>query len=166
MIQPYSESVVGNIDSIFVMVIKSGADLESAILEAAEREGITCGVILSGVGSIDKVALANPRKTHSGALSLSYMKMQGRVELLSLQGNISRGIPITQPTAEMREDSINVHLHAMVSDVDGRVFGGALHSGNVVGRQVELIVASIGGVDMKRVPDPVSKRAMIVLKSL
>jgi len=52
----------------------------------------------------------------------------------------------------------------MVSDKDGRVFGGSVASGNIVWRQVELVIAKIGGVALRREPEARTKLTKLVLK--
>lgn len=150
----------GRIEEVLVLAIGAGSDLKSAIEEVARKENVASGIVLSGIGTLKKAVLRNP-KTDSMPPEVSLIEMDGPVELLSLEGNISVGIP-EEPGAE-GEGSINVHLHAVVSNKEGRAFGGSMASGNIVWRQVELVIAKISGVALKREREPRTKLTKLVL---
>jgi len=75
----------GRIDGVIVLAVDAGSDLKSAIEEAAKRENITSGVVISGIGTLEKVVLRNP-KTGSMPPEISLVRMDGPVELLSFRG--------------------------------------------------------------------------------
>jgi predicted DNA-binding protein with PD1-like motif len=155
------ELMEGRIDRVLALVVESGGDLKSSIEEAAKSEGITSGAILSGIGTLERAVLRNP-KTGSIPPEVSMIRVEGPVELLSLEGNISIGPP--EGSGAEGAESINAHLHAMVSDRDGRVFGGSLAPGSIVWRQVELLIAKIGGIALKRELDPKTKLTRLTIK--
>ncbi len=150
----------GKIDEVIVAVVEAGGDIKSAIEEVARKENITSGIVLSGIGTLRRAVLRNP-KTYSMPPEVLLIEIDGPVELLSLEGNISIGIP-EEPGAEGGE-SINVHLHAVVSNKEGRTFGGSVASGNIVWRQVELAIARISGIALRREREEESKLTRLVL---
>jgi len=152
----------GRIDAIKVAAFGPGSDLRSSIEEAVQKEGITSGAIISGIGTLEKMVVANIK---SGSIppEISLVKIDGPVELLSVAGNIS--LEAKQGADGKTKESVNIHLHVWVSDKKGRVFGGSLASGSIVWRQVELVIAQIGGVAMKREQDS-QKMMKLVLKKV
>ena len=150
------DSLSGSIKRIVVLTINAGSDLKVTLEEAVRRERITSGAIISGIGTLESMIFANI-KSGSMPPEVSHVKMGGPMELLSLGGNIS---------LEVKGDgheSINIHLHAWCSDKEGRVFGGSLGAGNIVWRQVELVIAEFDGLDLRREID--EKKVMkLVLK--
>ncbi|MEM2364527.1 MAG: DNA-binding protein [Candidatus Bathyarchaeia archaeon] len=151
----------GKIDEVIVAVVEAGSDIRSAIEEVAKKEGLASGIVLSGIGTLKRAVLRNP-KTDSIPPEVSLIEIDGPVELLSLEGNISIGIP-EGPDARGGE-SINVHLHAIVSNKEGRTFGGSVASGNIVWRQVELVIARISGIALRRELEQKTKLTRLVLR--
>ncbi|MEM2882343.1 MAG: DNA-binding protein [Candidatus Bathyarchaeia archaeon] len=151
----------GKIDEVIVAVVEAGGDIKSAIEEVARNENIASGIVLSGIGTLRKAVLRNP-KTDSMPPEVSLIEIDGPVELVSLEGNISIGTP-EEPGAEGRE-SINVHLHAVVSNKEGQTFGGSVASGNIVWRQAELAIARISGVALRREREQKTGLTRLVLR--
>jgi len=135
-----------------VVTVESGSDLVENLEEVAKKENLRNAVVLSGVGSLNKASFRNIETTpRSGADAgsrlltkgpkMTVKNLDGPMEIISLEGNITRD----------EEDRPVLHLHGMVSDEEARVFGGALNKGCEVSRQVEIFIAEIDGVDVRRV---------------
>jgi len=136
----------GKIERILALTIGSGSDLRSAVEEAITKGGIRCGVIISGIGTLEKMVFTNMK---SGAVppEVSLVSIDGPMELLSLGGNIST--EVKGPSGNGKE-SISLHMHAWCSDREGHVFGGSIGSGNIVWLQVDVVIAEIGGLAFRR----------------
>jgi predicted DNA-binding protein with PD1-like motif len=136
----------GKIERIVALTISSGGDLRSAVENAVKKEGIRCGVIISGIGTLEKMVFTNMK---SGAVppEVTLVNMEGPMELLSLGGNIS--LELKEESGKAKE-SISVHMHAWCSDKEGRVFGGSIGAGNIVWLQVDVVIAEIGGLAFRR----------------
>ena len=137
-----------------VVTVESGRDLLETLEEAARREGLRNAAVLSGVGSLNKVAFRNiettpGRSADAGSQLLTkgpkmaLKNLTGPMEMISLEGNITRD----------EDDKPVLHLHGMVSDEEARVFGGALNRGCEVSRQVEIFILEMDGLDLKRLID-------------
>ncbi len=67
------------------------------------------------------------------------------MELLSGQGSIGQG----------KNEEIFIHLHAVVSDKEGKIRGGHLVEGaNPVLITSEIVIVEVEGVKMRRIYDP------------
>jgi len=140
------DSLSGKIERIVALTIGSGSDLRSAVEEAVRKEDIRCGVIISGIGTLEKMVFTNMK---SGAIppEVSLVSIDGPMELLSLGGNISTEVKEQSGKAK---ESISLHMHAWCSDKEGRVFGGSIGAGNIVWLQVDVVIAEIGGLAFRR----------------
>jgi len=138
-----------------VVTVESGSDLVETLEEVAKKESLRNAVVLSGVGSLNKASFRNIETTPrsdadagSGLLTkgpkMTVRNLRGPMEIISLEGNITRD----------ENDQPVLHLHGMVSDEEARVFGGALNKGCEVSRQVEIFIAEIDGVDVRRLLNP------------
>lgn len=119
-----------------------GDDLRRALetFVAANRQ--TAAFVLAGIGSLRlaRVRLAGAETT---------LDLDGDLELLTLSGTIA--VP-------------GSHLHASVSDADGRVIGGHVAYSCIVRTTAEVLLASLPGWDFTREPDPRTGWAELVTR--
>ncbi len=91
-----------------------GADLFESLTEIVQRENIRLGRI-SGIGATTHAIVAyydqNTKKYNS-------LEFSGGMEILSLSGNVS-----------IRDEKPFVHVHILLGDAKGNVFGGHLLPG-------------------------------------
>jgi predicted DNA-binding protein with PD1-like motif len=116
--------------------IGPGEDLRAAIARYIHDERITAGVIVSGVGSLASVTLrlAGARPEHQPMLERT-----AEFEIVSLNGTVGHD---------------QMHIHAAVSDTEGRVWGGHLKDGCLTKTTVELAILEDPNQDFVRRPDP------------
>ncbi|MEE4298689.1 MAG: PPC domain-containing DNA-binding protein [Pseudomonadales bacterium] len=115
-------------DAIRILRLHPGADLRRALEQAARRPAAAPAFLLSGIGSLD-----GARLRPAGAEGT--LEVRGDLEILTLAGSLSRQ---------------GVHLHASVSDADGRVFGGHVLPGCRVRTTAELVLADLHGQQLAR----------------
>jgi len=116
--------------------VKIGADLLAAIEEAIEAEGIRAGVIVSGLGALEKAVFRNlrwfPKNYPVTPQDRIYLEMEQPMELVSLMGWI----------APKKGGGVEIHAHFSASTVeDDRIvtLGGHLTEGTVCG--IKVVVA-------------------------
>ena len=63
---------------------------------------------------------------------------EGTFEIVSLTGTVEAG---------------NSHLHISISDAEGKVFGGHLKMGSIIGITAEVVIGELDGLNFKRVLD-------------
>ena len=98
-----------------------GEDLREQLQAVVRQHGVEAGFVLNGAGSLSVAFLRL-----AGAQEAR--ELRGDLELLSLSGSIATN---------------GVHLHASVSDAEGRVLGGHLCPGSVVRTTVEVLLAAL-----------------------
>jgi predicted DNA-binding protein with PD1-like motif len=91
-----------------------GSDLYDSLTELVQKENIKLGRI-SGIGATTHAVVAyydqNTKKYNS-------LEFSGGMEILSLNGNVS-----------LRDGKPFVHVHILLSDAEGKVYGGHLLPG-------------------------------------
>lgn len=108
-----------------------GADLRRALEAALADGGLEAGFVVCGIGSLAQASLRP-----AGAAQA--LECDGPLEVLTLSGTLS----------------INgSHLHASLSDADGRVLGGHLGYGCRVRTTAEVLLAGLPGWCFRREPD-------------
>lgn len=111
-----------------------GVDLRAALDEFRFPDGSCSGFVIAGLGS-----LSDPVIRFAAAVDGTVVP--GPVEIIAMSGSLSAD---------------GAHVHVCVSDAQGRVFGGHLCPGSVVRTTVELMVAKVPGVQLRRQFDPVT----------
>jgi len=124
-----------------------GTDLIPGLLAQCADAGIRYGYVASLIGSLSRVRFMYVRRDPSGRMGAAYVdpvEREGPFELLCGQGTLGSAA----------DGSPVLHLHAVLCDPDGRIFGGhILESGNTVLATVEAAVRETRGVHMVRGPD-------------
>ena len=114
----------------YVMRLDKDEEIIETLKNFCSTKQIALGWV-SGIGAVNRVALGlfeTKPKRYAGE------ELAGDFELTSLSGNITT----------MNKD-VYLHLHATVSDLQHKTYGGHLNSA-VVSATVELIVVSVEGV--------------------
>lgn len=119
-----------------------GDDLQAAIEQRVADAGIGAAYVVAGMGSLSTVRLR-----FAGVPELA--TFHGDFEILTLTGTLSPDGP---------------HLHASVSDAEGRVWGGHLGSGNIVRTTAEILVAVLPTWSFTRELDPASGYDELVVR--
>ncbi len=107
-----------------------GTDLRQEIERVVSEKGIQAGVLLAGVGSLQKahLRLANAEK---------YYDSEADFEIVSLTGTVSEN---------------GCHIHISVSDDTGKTIGGHVSEGNIVRTTAEVVIGVVEAV-YRREPD-------------
>lgn len=121
----------------FVKRLYSGDDLKLSVLELAQKNHVTAGLVICAVGSLSYVRLRMPVRNKR----MVYKTWRGHFEIVSLIGTVS-------------QDGSHGHLHLSFSDHTGHVYGGHLEEGCLVRTTVELTLGTIGSMVFKRSVDP------------
>jgi len=108
-----------------------GADLRRVLEDTLAATVAKAAFVLAGVGSLSEASL---RWAGEGMSS----KLDGPLEIVTLAGSLSPD---------------GAHLHACVSDGQGRVFGGHIAYGCVVRTTAEVLVAFLPGWTFSREHD-------------
>jgi predicted DNA-binding protein with PD1-like motif len=112
--------------------LRPGDDLRRQLEHILEKAGLTAAFVLAGIGSLHT---ANLRLAGVDAP----MTIEGDTEVLTLSGSLSAN---------------GGHLHASVSDAEGRVWGGHVGYGCIVRTTAEILVALLPTWRFEREPDP------------
>ncbi|MCX8189149.1 MAG: DNA-binding protein [Nitrososphaeria archaeon] len=131
---------------ILVARLKTGSDLLLSLKEIVEKNGISAGVILSGVGLLEKACIRNVKVIPERFPILDehriIVSFNGPLEILSLSGNIS-----------LTENKPSLHVHATLSYYNGasiKVVGGHVIEGCKIFSFAEIIIMEIDNILMKK----------------
>ena len=122
--------------------IGPGQDLRAALDALVVQHGVEAAFVLQGIGSLSVARLrfaGRPECT----------ELVGDLEILTLGGSLSPDGP---------------HLHASVSDADGRVTGGHVGPGCIVRTTAEVLVALLPQHRFRRELDPATGFAELFVK--
>jgi len=122
--------------------VKEGSDLLLGIKEAVQREGIASGVIISGIGALNKAIFRNlkvfPEQFPVRREDRIYLDIDSPMELVSLGGWI----------ASSGDGEVEIHAHFSASTVKGdsvSTLGGHLTEGTIAGIKVVVAIAVLEG---------------------
>lgn len=119
-----------------------GDDLRGALQALLRQRGQHAAHVVAGIGS-----LVDARLRWAGADAV--VTVDGPSEILTLSGTVGAD---------------HAHLHASVSDAQGRVFGGHVVPGCVVRTTAELLVAWLPGWRFDRAFDPATGFPELVVR--
>jgi len=115
-----------------------GADLLESLTQFVRKEKITAGRI-SGIGATTHAVIAYYDQNQKKYLS---MEFPGGMEILNLHGNVS-----------IRDGNPFVHVHILLGDPQGKVFGGHLMPGTKLWA-FEAIIDEFDGEELSRAEEP------------
>lgn len=118
--------------SFLFLKLGPGQDVRKELSTFCEKNKISAGAIISGVGSLKQVRL---RKANSE----SFYEATEPHEVLTISGLISEA---------------GVHIHLSIADQNARVYGGHLSEGNSVFTTLELVIANFDNIEFAREFDP------------
>jgi predicted DNA-binding protein with PD1-like motif len=141
----------GKIGRIVMGKFKIGVDLLDGIEELARTENVTTGVILSGIGALQRAIFRNakimPPDYKMEDKYRVYIDINSPLELLSLNGWIATSI----------KGELNIHAHFSASTVvDERVItlGGHLTKGTITSIKDVVVIGVIEETNIKAALDP------------
>lgn len=103
---------------VFALRLKPGADLKLEIARFAKEKNIYAGFVITCVGSLKKASL---RMANIKTIA----NFSGPFEIVSLAGTIAQN---------------GLHLHAALSDGDGKLIGGHVKEGCIIFTTAEIVI--------------------------
>ncbi len=125
------------------MRLSPGSRLREAIYDTAEKHHIKAGIILTCVGSLEKlnIRLAGAEK---------FFSKTEKYEIVSLTGTFN--------------DKREGHFHISVADKAGNCYGGHLLANNIIATTAEIVIAIIPETSFHRENDPKTGYKELVIK--
>jgi len=130
---------------------KPNADLLVAIEAALAKEGISAGVIVSGLGALKKAVFRNlkwfPRTYPVTPSDRLYLEVENPMELVSLMGWI----------APKKGGGVEIHAHFSASTVENEsivTLGGHLTQGTICGIKVVIAILVLSDAQVYAAEDP------------
>lgn len=127
----------------YAIRLHPGQDLREEIDKFVKSENIQAGCILTCVGNLQKAIL----RMADAKIIRTY---EGTFEIVSLVGTVESG---------------NSHLHVAISDTEGRVLGGHLKNGSIVGVTAEVVIGELEDTTFTRVFDKETGYEELVVKN-
>jgi predicted DNA-binding protein with PD1-like motif len=141
----------GKINRIVMGRLKIGVDLLTGIEELAQKEKVRTGVILSGIGALERAIFRNakimPPDYKMEDKYRVYIEINSPLELLSLSGWM----------ATTDKGELNIHAHFSASTVvDNKVItlGGHLTKGTITSIKDVVVIGVIEESNIKAALDP------------
>jgi len=137
----------GHLSKVVMIRVLPGSDIIEGIEEVCHNLDIKSGAITCCIGSLRRASLliAVPMNSKIGAGYSDPKVIKGPLELLSGQGSIG----------QEEGGEIFIHLHGVISNKEGNVYGGHLIKGkNPALITCEVMVSRVEGIHMIRAYDP------------
>ena len=129
---------------VIVARVKPGSDLLRSLQKISAKEGITSGVIVSGVGLLKQARLRNckslPVEYPITDINRAFLSFEKPLEILSISGNVT-----------LAEGESLIHAHLTLSSVEGdeiTVIGGHLIEGCKIFGFSEFVILELEGLEM------------------
>jgi len=129
---------------VHVFRLKPNQPLREEIDKYVKEHNIKAGVILTCVGNVTKAVLRM-----ADSVTIKTYADKDSYEVVSLVGTVESG---------------NSHLHMSISDKDGKVFGGHLKNGTIVGVTAEIAIGELSDKEFVRVMDKNTGYKELVVK--
>jgi predicted DNA-binding protein with PD1-like motif len=127
----------GHVAEVIALRLDQGEDVLSSVETAAREHEIHTGVVISGIGTLDRARLHY--STHTGFPSKNeFVDYEGPIELLSIDGIIA---------------NFKLPLHTCISIKD-RTYMGHLEPGCRVLYLAEIAIARLEGIRLGRRKNP------------
>ncbi|MFQ5820022.1 MAG: PPC domain-containing DNA-binding protein [Candidatus Heimdallarchaeota archaeon] len=150
----------GKSGKVLVARIKPENDLLQSICSLVEKHEVKSGVILSGVGLLQRARLRNcksiPNEYPITDANRSYLTFEKPLEILALSGNVHEV-----------EGKSGVHAHITLSYVEEDkigVVGGHLIEGCIVFGFAEIIIMELEEIDMGKTLDAETKTLQLFVR--
>lgn len=130
---------------VHVFRLKPGQLLREEIDDYVKVHKIKAGVILTCVGNLKSAVLRM-----ADSVTAKTFSDKGTYEIVSLVGTVEFG---------------NSHLHISISDKIGRVFGGHLKKGSIVGITAEIVIGELENMKFERKLDENTGYEELIVKT-
>jgi predicted DNA-binding protein with PD1-like motif len=135
----------GKIGKIYVFRISEDEDLADAVKKRAEENGVKAGMFIL-IGSLKEAMLGYYKEGKYHPIHLD-----GPLEIVSCMGNIA---------VDESNETI-VHAHIVVSNEEGKAFGGHLMKNSIVGATAELVMIEVANTVLRRALDEKTKLKLL-----
>ncbi len=146
----------GRMGKIIAGKLMPETPLIPGIEQMCKDAGMTSAIVLSAIGSLQNAYLSVARTIPENKLGAGRgdpFRIEGPLELVCTDGIVG-----TDP--EMGEE-LAIHLHGIVTDPEGRAFGGHfVREGNPVLITMEVVIGQFDGIQMIRKFDPESEMTL------
>lgn len=126
-----------------------GDGLMEGIKAACEKAGVKGGTVTSCIGSLKKTAYTYVKSDSANASGVAYRD--------TIVTDLPNEVICAQGTVGLRNGEVDVHLHALMCDVDGKIFAGHMMPGCAVCVTMEISIAIAEAGELFRDLDPVMK---------
>lgn len=116
---------------VYALRLRPGQDLRQELEKFTKEHGIKAGFVITTVGSLRKASLRLADRSEATGF-------EGKFEIVSLVGTLAQD---------------GVHLHASISEGEGRTVGGHLVEGCLVYTTAEIIIGEATGMEFRRETD-------------
>lgn len=116
---------------VYALRLRPGQDLRQELERFTKERGIKAGFVITTVGSLRKASLRLADRSEPTGF-------EGKFEIVSLVGTLTQD---------------GVHLHASISDGEGRTVGGHLVEGCLVYTTAEIVIGEAKGMEFRRETD-------------
>ena len=119
---------------VIAIRLKPGEDLKQSLLRYCIDQEIDAAYMLSCIGSLRQAAIRFANKPKGTVF-------EQPLEIVSLEGTLSQ---------------YGIHLHIVVSDIEGQVIGGHLMDGSNIYTTAEIVLGVVPNTIFKREIDPLT----------
>lgn len=116
---------------VYALRLRPGQDLRQELERFTKERGIRAGFVITTVGSLRKASLRLADRSDATGF-------EGKFEIVSLVGTLTQD---------------GVHLHASISDGEGKTVGGHLVEGCLVYTTAEIVIGEAAGMEFRRETD-------------
>jgi uncharacterized protein len=133
----------------------AGSDLLNGIVAIARKYQIRAGIVSVCFGSLSKSEIRWAERTQEGPRGDKRSDprvLEGPIEFLSAQGKV--GVP--------RHGEPLIHMHGVVADTQGQVWGGhLLPDENPIFSTMDVVIQEIEGIEFDKIFDPQTNSALL-----
>ena len=135
--------------------LQAGSDLLNGIVAIAKKYQIRAGIVSVCFGSLSKTEIRWEERTKEGPRGDKRSDprfLDGPITFLSAQGKV--GVP--------RQGEPLIHMHGVVADTKGQVWGGHLFPDeNPTFSTMDVVIQEIEGIEFDRIFDPETNSALL-----
>ena len=125
------------VDELIVLRLDRGEDIQKSVEKLAKDEDIQSGVVVSGIGTLEKARLHMVTSTDYPVLE-EFVEMECPLEVTAIDGIIADYHP---------------HLHITIGDTK-QAYAGHLELGCRVLYLAELVILKLSGLQLTRINHP------------
>ncbi len=149
------EEFAGKPGRIISARLLAGSDLLNGIVEIAKKYQIRAGLITVCFGSLSKAEIRRSERTKEGSRGTQRtapQTLEGPISFLSAQGKV--GIP--------RNGEPAIHMHGVIADPSGQVWGGHLFPGeNPTYATMDVVIQEVEGIEFAKIFDPETQSELL-----